>query len=154
FAVREDGTYVWDVPTGLALTGVNSRDSTTGNSYLPQRDAIAGLTTGGDLYLVDRATGAQLLAEPFSMPGEPSPAGAGPALPQFLVDAVEAELSPFINFPPDATFKQFLAAVLGNDIEVSNSFSIDANSGRMWIAATAPDGADGTVDGVSDLGSL
>jgi len=154
FAVRPDGTTIWDVPTGLTLSGVNSRDSTSGNSYLPQRDAIVGLTTGGDLYLLDRKTGAQLLDAPFSMPGEPSPLGPGLTIPANIVAAAEALLDPFINFPPSSTFADFLAAILGNGIEVSNSFAIDAHSGRMWVAATAPDAEDGSVDGESALGAL
>ena len=154
FAVRPDGVMVWDVPTGLTLAGDNFLDSTTGNSYLPQRDAIVGLTTGGELYLVDRSTGAQLLAAPFLMPGEPSPAGSGVALTPDMIAAAEADLGVFINFPPASSFEDFLSAILGNGIEVSNSFAIDANSGRMWVAATAPDAADGTIDGVSELGSI
>lgn len=154
FAVKTDGTVIWDVPTGLTLTGVNSRDSTSGNSYLPQRDAIVGLTTGGELYLLDRKTGAQLLDAPFEFPGEPSPEGAGVALTPEMIVQAEADLGAFIKFPPDATFQKFISAILGNGIEVSNSFAIDAHTGRMWIAATAPDAADGTTDGVSSLGAL
>lgn len=154
FAVRPDGTMVWDVPTGLTLSGFNPRDATSGNSYLPQRDAIVGLTTGGQLYLLDRETGAQILDEPFEMPGEPSPAGEGLTLPPALVEAAEADLGRFISFPDESSFETLLAAILGNDIEVSNSFAIDAHSGRLWIAATAPDAADGTVDGTSELGAL
>lgn len=154
FAVKTDGTVLWDVSTGLTLSGVNSRDSTSGNSYLPQRDAIVGLTTGGELYLLDRKTGAQLLSAPFEFPGEPSPEGGGPALTPEMIVQAEADLGALIKFPQDATFLKFIGAILGNGIEVSNSFAIDAHTGRMWIAATAPDAADGNVDGVSSLGAL
>jgi len=154
FAVKPDGTVLWDVPTGLTLSGVNSQDSTSGNSYLPQRDAIVGLTTGGELYLLDRKTGAQLLDAPFEFPGSPSPEGAGVALTPAMIAQAEADLGAFIKFPPDATFQKFISAILGNGIEVSNSFAVDAHSGRMFIAATAPDADDGVADGVSALGSL
>ncbi|MGB5810104.1 MAG: hypothetical protein WBG86_06210, partial [Polyangiales bacterium] len=49
---------------------------------------------------------------------------------------------------------KLINVILGNGIEVANSFSIDPNTGRIWIAATAPDDVDGTVDGVSDFGAL
>ena len=154
FAARTDGTLAWDVGTGLTLTGTLSQDAVLGNSYLPQRNAIAGLTGDGHLYLLNRETGAQILAAPFSLPGSPSPAGPGLTLPPDLIASVDADLRTLINFPPGSTLESFLEAILGNSIEVSNSFSIDANSGRMWVAATAPDEADGAVDGISSLGSL
>jgi outer membrane protein assembly factor BamB len=152
-AVRTDGTIVWDVPTGLTLTGVLRQDSMPGMNYLPQLDAIVGLTGDGHLYALSRATGAQLLATPYSLPGEPSPAG-GIALPPVLVENVADQLAPLINFPPGSSLQSFLAAILGNEIEVSNSFSIDPWTGRLWVAATAPDAVDGTVDGVSEFGAL
>ena len=153
-AVRTDGTLVWDVPTGLTLSGVLKEDTVIGVNYLPQADAIVALTTNGHVYMLDRETGSPLLAAPYALPGERSPAGAGLALPQNIVDAVEAEITALVDFPPGAVFEDFLAAILGNEIEGSNSFSIDPHTGRMWIAATAPDGDDGTVDGVSELGAL
>ncbi len=153
-AVRTDGSIVWDVPTGLTRTGVLRQDSVPGNSYLPGVDAIVGLTADGHLYLLSRTTGAQLLAEPYSLPGEASPPGLTLGLPPAVVADVETQLFSLINFPPGSTLQSFLAAVLGNEIEVSNSFSIDPHSGRMWVAATAPDAADGTIDGVSELGAL
>jgi hypothetical protein len=152
-AVRTDGTIVWDVPTGLGLTGVLRQDSVPGMNYLPALDAIVGLTGDGQIYVLSRATGAPLLNAPFSLPGEPSPAGSI-VLPAGLVANVSAQLAPLINFPPGSTLESFLAAVLGNEIEVSNSFSIDPFTGRLWVAATAPDDADGTVDGASELGAL
>ena len=42
-AVRTDGTIVWDVPTGLTLTGVLRQDSVPGINYHPGLDAIVGL---------------------------------------------------------------------------------------------------------------
>jgi hypothetical protein len=152
-AVRTDGTVVWDVPTGASLTGVLRQDSIPGMNYLPALDAVVGLSGDGHIYLLSRATGAQLLAEPYSLPGEPSPAGSI-VLPPALVQNVANQLAPLINFPPGSTLQSFLAAVLGNEIEVSNSFSIDPFTGRLWVAATAPDAADGTVDGVSEYGAI
>jgi hypothetical protein len=44
--------------------------------------------------------------------------------------------------------------LLGNGAEVSNHFSLDVRTGRLWVAATAPDAEDGSVDGISELGAL
>jgi len=46
-AVRTDGTVVWDVPTGLTLTGVLRQDAMPGINYVPALDAIAGLSGDG-----------------------------------------------------------------------------------------------------------
>lgn len=152
-AVRTDGTIVWDVPSGLTLTGVLRQDAVPGINYHPGLDAIVGLTGDGHIYMVSRTTGAQLLNAPFSLPGEPSPPGAGVALPPSLIADVSAALSTLINFPAGSDLLTFLGAILGNNVEVSNSFSIDPFSNRLWVAATAPDGDDGTVDGVSEFGA-
>jgi len=37
---------------------------------------------------------------------------------------------------------------------VANYFSVDPHTGKIWVAATAPDGEDGAVDGVSEFGAL
>jgi len=152
-AVRTDGRIVWDVPTGLALTGELRNDAVTGINYHPQLDAIAGLSADGHLYLLDRKTGAPRAA-PFLLPGARSPAGAGPTLPRLLLAAIQAELSPLVDFPTPDTFAQLMDAILGNGVKVSNSFAIDPHTGRMFVAATAPDGDDGKVDGVSERGAI
>lgn len=152
-AVRTNGTIVWDVPTGLTLTGVLSQDAVPGLNFDPVADAIVGSTADGHVFLLDRATGAQLLAAPYSLPGSPS-ASSPATIPASVVNAVAAELTPLIDYPANTPFIGFVDAILGNGIEVSNSFSIDPASGRLWIAATAPDANDGTVDGISTDGAI
>ena len=44
--------------------------------------------------------------------------------------------------------------IYGAGSEVSNFYAVDPQSGRLFIAATAPDEADGQTDGVSRHGSL
>src|SRR6185369_8197933 len=71
FAVRTDGTIVWDVGTGLpgppaGVFGVN---------YHPGADAIVGLAGDGYLYALDRVTGTPVLTAPFQLPGQASPPG-------------------------------------------------------------------------------
>lgn len=151
-AVRPDGTIVWDVPTGLSLNADVWDNITLGTNYLPAFDAIVGLTVDGFIYLLDRQTGAQLLNTPFALPGEKSPVvpSALPPAVQALADLMFRQL---VNSPPGG-LARFRDILLGNDVEVANMFSSDANQNRLFVAATAPDDADGTVDGVSEFGAL
>jgi len=151
-AVRTDGTIVWDVPTGLTLGPDPFVNLVPGVNYLPGADAIAGLTGDGRVYFLDRRTGASLLPAPFSLPGEPSPV-VPPALPQSLRDAADVLFRQLVNTPPGG-LGRLTDTLLGNNIEVANFFSVDPRTNRLWIAATAPDAEDGTVDGVSELGAL
>ena len=64
-AVEPDGTIVWDVATGLTQTGSVFGNGVIGTNYVPQIDAIAALTVDGNVFLLDRATGAQLMAAPL-----------------------------------------------------------------------------------------
>ncbi|MCA9771046.1 MAG: PQQ-binding-like beta-propeller repeat protein [Myxococcales bacterium] len=153
FAARTDGTILWDVATGLPSTGAFD-EGVFGVNYLPTLDALVALSANGRLYALDRATGAPILNAVYSLPGEPSPPGAGLSLPAAALAQVQADLSTLIHFPPGTDFADLAAVLLGNEVEVANFFSIDPATGRLWVAATAPDGADGTVDGVSEFGAL
>ena len=44
--------------------------------------------------------------------------------------------------------------IFGGGACVSNYFAIDPNNGRIYIAATAADEHDGTIDGFSEDGAL
>jgi hypothetical protein len=44
--------------------------------------------------------------------------------------------------------------LLGYGTKVANYFAVDPHTGRIWVAATAPDEEDGTVDGISTYGAL
>jgi hypothetical protein len=55
---------------------------------------------------------------------------------------------------PEFSGADLIAALRGGGAEVTNHFSIDPHPGRLWVAATAPDGEDGNVDGVSEVGAL
>ena len=149
FAARTDGTIVWDVATGLG----GPSQGVFGVNYLPQVDAIVGLTGDGYIYVLDRRTGAQKLAAPFQLPGSPSPPGAPPAIPPAAFPCLDAQLGLLTDLQ-GVTLVQFLSTLLGNGVEVANFFSIDPNTGHIWVGATAPDAEDGTVDGISALGAL
>ena len=45
-------------------------------------------------------------------------------------------------------------AIFGEGVRVANFYSINPNTGSIYIAATAPDEADGTEDGASEDGAL
>jgi outer membrane protein assembly factor BamB len=150
-AVRTDGSVVWDVPTGLGAPIDALGSSVLGINYVPPFDAVAGLTSSAHLFLLDRSSGAQLGA-PFQLPGAPSPSNPSTLPPAFLA-AADAIFRQWVNVPP-GSFGPFIQALLGNGIKVANMFAVDARTGRLWVAATAPDGEDGSVDGVSELGAL
>lgn len=147
-AVRTDGTIVWDVPTGL--TGSKS---VLGVNFLPTLDAIVGLAQDGFIYILDRRTGQPILAMPHKLPGAPSPINQGSSLPPEVEACIEQTFGQFVNLQ-QISFDKVMAGLLGNGVEVANFFSIDPRTGRLWVAATAPDEADGAIDGVSELGAL
>lgn len=152
-AVRDDGTILWDVATGLSASGLSVFDTfVLGTNYLPQLDAIVAATLDGFILLFDRLTGNPLLLAPHQLPGLRSP-DPPPSLPQGIRDAADAELRTLVDLPPGA-MDQFTDVILGNNVEVANHLSVDPASGRLWVAATAPDAEDGTVDGLSSLGAL
>ncbi len=151
-AVRPDGSVLWDVPTGLTLGPDPFDNLTLGTSYVAPVDAIAGLTSDGHVYLLDRATGAALLPAPYPLPGERTP-DVPPLLPPALREPAEALLLELLDVPP-GSMNRMSDLLLGNDVEAANMFSVDPSTGRLWVAATAADGADGTLDGVSELGAL
>ncbi len=154
-AVRTDGTTVWDVPSGLDLSSASGAldGGVLGTNYVPSADAVVGLAKDGHVFAVDRATGAPVLNAPYVLPGEKTPPGTPLALPPSLVTAAEDLLQGLVDMP-DGSLQQLVSVLLGNDSEVSNMFSVDPWTSRLWVAATAPDAEDGTVDGRSALGAL
>jgi len=159
-AVRPDGTVLWDVPTGLPapppVSGALENYHCFGLNYHVQADALVGVMGPGDVVVLDRATGAQLLATPFVVPGTFSPASPPTSLPAEVLETANNSLRPLMGaLPADVTPYGILVDVLlGFNSKVANYFSIDPHTGRMYVAATAPDGEDGTVDGISELGAL
>jgi len=148
-AVRTDGSVVWDVPTGLPGTPVG----VFGVNYHPGADAIVGVSRDGYVYALDRRTGVSILTAPFQLPGEPSPPGPAIVAPPAVTACAETALGALTDLR-GSTISQVIDILLGNGVEVANYFSIDPNTGRLWVAATAADAEDGTVDGVSELGAL
>jgi hypothetical protein len=90
-ALRTDGTPVWEVPTGLGPASA-SYQSPIGLAWVPNADAIVGLTRDGFVFLLDRRTGAPLLA-PLQLPGERTPSRPSTISPS-LGATVDALLQP------------------------------------------------------------
>jgi len=150
-AVRTDGTPVWDVPTGLG-PATASYQSPIGLAWVPNADAIVGLTRDGFVLLLDRRTGAPLLA-PVQLPGERTPPVPS-SIPPALAATVDVLLQPLVAFPTGSGVLPLINVLLGGDSEVANNLSVDPRTGRLWIAASARDGEDGRTDGLSELGAL
>jgi outer membrane protein assembly factor BamB len=160
-AVRPDGTVLWDVPTGLPAPPPVSAELEEnyhcfGLNYHVQEDALVGVMGTGDVVLLDRATGAQLLGTAFVVPGSFSPESPPSSLPAGLIEAANDSLRSLMGALPEdvAPFEVLVDVLLGFNSKVANYFSIDPHTGRMYVAATAPDKEDGTEDGISELGAL
>ncbi len=156
-AVKTDGTILWDKDTGLQNSCCLAKDLCFGVQYHRQTDTIVGLTRDGHIYVLDRDSGEQLLKTPYSLPGEKSPRSpeVNPDLINKMSEPFMEELSGIIGrLPPDFDPELIVDILLGSNTEVANHFSIDPNTGRLWVAATAPDGEDCEVDGVSKKGAL
>ncbi len=156
-ALRPDGTEVWRVPTGLEappdMLGVRPPTHSFGFNYHPQTDALIGVPLGGDVLAFDRTTGA-VAAPTLRLPGAPA-ASSDLDLPPSVIEASNALTDEVFGTANGLSFFEVIVDVLfGGGSQVTNYFGIDPNTGRIFIAATAEDAADGTEDGVSELGAL
>ena len=151
-AVRTDGTPVWQTPTGFGAA-TTAAQSPIGLAWVPNADAIVGLTRDGFVILLDRRSGAPLLPSPLQLPGERTPL-RGQTIPAPVAAAVDVLLQPLVAFSPGRGVLDLIEVLLGGDSEVANNLSVDARNNRLWIAASARDAEDGTVDGVSELGAV
>jgi hypothetical protein len=143
---------VWDAPSGLG-PATTADHSPIGLGWVPHADALVGLTRDGWVFLLDRRTGAPLLAAPHQLPGARTPTEPS-TIPDTILAAAEVLLAPLIAFSSPGGLTDFIAALLGGNSEVANNLSVDGYTGRLWIAATARDEEDGVGDGVSALGAL
>jgi len=157
-ALRPDGSTLWSVPTGLTLPprDPNAPDQTHvwGMNYHPQTDSVFGVTMDGWVYAHERRTGAPILAQPFRLPGAPAVIQARP--PAWARRLADAETDQAFGAQPggDGLFTRIYDVIFGSGVRVANFYAIDANSGRLYVAATAADEQDGSADGVSHNGAL
>lgn len=159
-ALKTDGTIIWDVPTGLAKTvkgELVSEQHSFGANYHRQLDAIVAVMGDGSLYVLDRKTGKQLLEKPYVLPGDKVPV-SNFSLPKKILAKSDADIAHMYNTERLAEGESPTAMVLhaaaGELQKVTNFFSIDQNTGRLWIAASLLDEDDGTKDGWSEWGGL
>ncbi|MGB8330323.1 MAG: PQQ-binding-like beta-propeller repeat protein [Polyangiales bacterium] len=157
-ALKPDGSEIWRVATGLTLPpvvpGERSTTHSFGFNYHPQTDSVVGLTMNGEMLAFDRATGTRI-APIGQIPGSPA-ASVEVTFPQFVIDASnQLTDAVFGKTPSGLSFWSLIVDVIfGGGSVVTNYFGIDPNTGLMYVAATADDAADGTEDGVSDLGAI
>ncbi|MCW8832198.1 MAG: PQQ-binding-like beta-propeller repeat protein, partial [Colwellia sp.] len=157
-AVTTSGEIIWDVPTGLPKLNrdvLEPNKHSFGMNYLAKYDAVIASMGDGSVYVLDRKTGKALLDKPFVMPGAKAPVNNF-SLPEAVAKAANQDsIHMFGGVDQD---QDVLSAVLhgaaGEKQKVTNFFSIDSNSGRIWIAATLPDEADGNIDGWSESAAL
>ena len=157
-AVAQDiqGNVLWDV--NLAGTGLDDADNRRhcyGANYHIQSDSIVAVMGDGTLRVLDRLTGANRLAAPFTMPGAPT-AVTNFELPEAIAARADRDIAHMYpaQMQGASPVKAVLHAAAGELQQVTNFFSVDSNTGRIWVASTLPDEADGKADGWSDYAGL
>ncbi len=157
-ALRSDGSVVWQAPTGLTppprAPGTPDFTHAWGMNYHPQADAVLSVTMDGHVVAHDRRTGRPLLAAPFRLPG--APAAIVRRLPWWITTPADRATDEAFGRTIDdrGLFTVIVDVIFGNGVEVANFYGVDPNSGRIYIAATAPDELDGARDGQSRSGAL
>ncbi len=157
-ALRPDGSPIWSKSTGLSLPPVTPGERigshTWGFNYHPATDSLITITSNGKIFAVDRLSG-ELIAPITQLPGSPAVTAIS-EIPQFVADAADALMDDVFGITPSGLsfFSLISDVIFGGGGIVTNFFGIDPNSSLIYVAATAPDGADGTLDGESELGAI
>ncbi len=157
-ALRPDGTEIWRRPTGLELPpvvpGERSTTHSFGFNYHPPTDSVIALTIGGELLAFDRQTGSPV-APRGQVPGSPA-VSVEVGLPELVVTSSDALADEVFGQTPSGLsfFSVIVDVIFGGGSVVTNYFAIDPNTGRIFVAATAPDEDDGNLDGASELGAV
>lgn len=155
WAVTPQGKVLWHKPTGLSYANKDVPHA-WGVNYVPQFDALTVVTGDGKIAVLARKTGEPLLAAPFELPGLPTSDTARHMPSKWLLQrGDELAKQRFGDMPVDeGLFTDLVRIIFGAGSEVSNFYAVDPNTGRLFVAATAPDEADGSKDGVSNTGAL
>lgn len=159
-AMTTEGKVLWDVKTGLEE---ERRDVIQGNrhnfgmNYSTKYDAFISVLGDGSIYILDRKTGKPLLEQPFVMPGAKTPVNNF-SLPESIANKANADTAHMFGGEALKGKKDFISEILhitaGEMQKVTNFFSIENDTGRIWAAATLPDEADGVKDGWADSAAL
>jgi outer membrane protein assembly factor BamB len=158
-ALRPDGSTIWSKDTGLSIPASQlsniSKKKFHSFNYHPATDSLVSITKAGALLAFSRKTG-ELIAPIGQIPGAPAISGKGTKIPDFVLNKVDPLMDKAFG-KTDEGLSLFSAAVnyiYGGGGVVTNFFSIDPDTSRIYMAATAPDVDDGTEDGRSELGAI
>jgi outer membrane protein assembly factor BamB len=158
-ALRPDGSTLWSKTTGLTLPasepGNRARASFHSLNYHPATDSLVTITKAGALFAFSRRTG-ELIAGIGQVPGAPAISGKGTNIPKFVLNRVDPLMDEAFgkNTAGKSLFSSAVNYIYGGGGIVTNYFSIDPDTSRIFMAATAPDAEDGTEDGRSQLGAI
>ncbi|MEH6552371.1 MAG: PQQ-binding-like beta-propeller repeat protein [Pseudomonadales bacterium] len=158
-ALRPDGSLIWSKATGLSLStselGEKAKASFHSFSYHPATDSLVSITKAGAIFAFSRKTG-ELIAPIGQIPGAPAISGKGTKIPKFVLNKVDPLMDKAFGKTTEglSLFSSAVNYIYGGGGVVTNFFSIDPDSSRIYMAATAPDAEDGTEDGSSELGAI
>ncbi len=159
YAVRPNGSIIWEMPTGVAAYDKSDEGVLKHNfglNYSPEADAIIGILGEGTIYVLDRKTGTQLLDKPYVLPGARTKPETNKRPAEFIAKRVNKIMENVFLPRPDGRgwFDVMLGALFNAGTKVSNYFAVDVNTGRIFVAATSRDEADGNVDNLSEFGGI
>ena len=158
-ALRPDGSIVWSKPTGLKLSSIDATEGPANKfhsfNYHPATDSLISITNAGALFAFDRKSG-DLIAPIGQVPGSPAISEKGTKIPKIVLKRVDPIMDKAFGKTDRGVslFSSIANYIYGGGGVVTNYFSIDPDSSRIYMAATAPDEEDGTVDGRSEIGAI
>ena len=158
-ALRPDGSTIWSKDTGLRIYAEELSNKAKGKfhsfNYHPATDSLVSVTKAGALFAFSRKTG-ELIAPIGQIPGAPAISGNGTNIPDFVLNKVDPLMDEAFGKTDEglSLFSSAVNYIYGGGGIVTNFFSIDADTSRIYMAATAEDAADGTEDGRSELGAI
>ena len=156
-AIRQDGSTLWRNATGLKISESADSDTTKFQNfnYHPATDSLVTITKAGGLYAYSRKTG-DLAASVGQLPGAPAISDKGTKVPGLVVSRVDPLMDSVFGKTADglSLFSSAVNHLYGGGGVVTNYFSIDPDTSRIYIAATAPDTEDGSRDGRSEIGAI
>jgi len=158
-ALRPDGSTIWSTATGLSLSSSESGKKLSAKfhsfNYHPATDSLVSITKAGALFAFSRKNG-ELIAPIGQIPGAPAISGNGTNIPKFVLNKVDPLMDKAFGKTDEglSLFSSAVSYIYGGGGVVTNFFSIDPDSSRIYMAATAADEEDGTEDGRSELGAI
>lgn len=156
-AIRQDGTTIWSKDTGIKISDAADTDTVKFQNfnYHPATDSLITITKAGGLFAYSRETG-ERAAPVGQLPGAPAISDKGTKIPGFVTNKVDPLLDNAFGKTADglSIFSSAVNYLYGGGGVVTNYFSIDPDTSRIYIAATAPDEEDGNADGRSEIGAI